>query len=201
VSRAPPRLIAITDPAYAPAVILAQLRAALGAVPPGALSVQVRDFTARPEALARDLRELTRAHGAMLLVNRDVALAVAVGADGVHFGGDPVDAIARAALGEGAWLTVAAHSDEDVRAARRAGADAALVSPIFASPGKGPPRGTDAIARARQIAPDLPLYALGGVDAINAVQCRGAGATGVAAIRSLFEATDPAAAARALCGG
>ncbi len=201
MSRALPRVVAITDPAYAPEVVLAQLGAALAAAAPGSLAVQVRDRTgprARVEALARALRDLTRAHGAMLLVNRDVALAVAIGADGVHFGADPLDRAARVALVPGAWLTVAAHTDEDVRAALAAGADAALVSPIFASPGKGSPRGVAALARARALAPQLPLYALGGVEPANATSCVAAGATGVAVIRALFGAPAPASVARAL---
>ncbi len=203
MNRTPPRLVAITDPAYAPADVIAKLGAALAAVPPGTLAVQLRDRSeagTRPEALARALRELTRAHGAMLFVNRDVALAVAIGADGLHFGGDPLDPSARAALGAGAraWLTVAAHTDDDVGAALRAGADAVFVSPIFASPGKGTPRGVAALARARALAPALALYALGGVDAANVASCVAAGTTGVAVIRALFDAPDAATAAREL---
>lgn len=198
MSRTPPRLIAITDPAYAPEVVLVQLRLALEAAPPGTLAVQLRDRNARPAALGRALRDLTRAHGAMLLVNRDLDLAAAIGADGVHFGSDPLDPRARAVLGAGAWLTVAAHTDGDVLAAVAAGADAALVSPIFASPGKGTPRGTEALARARRLAPNLSLYALGGIDVANAEACHSAGATGIAVIRSLLGASDPAAIARAL---
>ena len=201
MSRTAPRLVVITDPAYAPEVIVRQLRTALEAVPPGTVAVQVRDRAARPEALARALRELTRAHGAMLLVNRDVALAAEVGADGVHFGSDPVDPSARATLGKGAWVTVAAHTEDDVRAAVEAGADAVLVSPIFASPGKGTPRGVAALAEARRIAPNLALFALGGVDGSNAGACLAAGASGVAVIRALLDAHDAAAVARALVDG
>jgi thiamine-phosphate pyrophosphorylase len=198
VSRTPPRLIAITDPAYAPDVVVSQLRRALAALPPGTLAVQLRDRNARPAALGRALRDLTRAHGAMLLVNRDVELAAELGADGVHFGSDPLDPRARAMLGEDAWLSVATHTNDDVTRALHAGADAALVSPIFASPGKESPRGTDALARARLLAPQLSIYALGGVDGTNAAACLAAGATGVAVIRSILEASDPAAVALAL---
>ncbi len=196
--RALPRILVITDPAYAPEFIVAQLRQALFAVPSGTLAVQVRDRGGRPEALARELRVLTRAHGAMLLVNRDVALAVDIGADGVHFGGEAIDPSARAALGRAAFLTVAAHTDDDVRAAISSGADAALVSPIFETPGKGSPRGANAIVRACAVAPSMPIYALGGVDASNVATCLAAGAIGVAVIRSILGAADPAAAARAL---
>ena len=198
MNRALPRILVITDPAYPPEIIVAQLRQALGAAASGTLAVQVRDRGRRPEALARELRALTRAHGAMLLVNRDVALAVEIGADGVHFGGDPIDPSARAALGRAAFLTVAAHTDDDVRAAISSGADAALVSPIFETPGKGSPRGANAIVRARAVAPSMPIYALGGVDASNVAACLAAGANGVAVIRAILGAADAGAAARAL---
>jgi thiamine-phosphate pyrophosphorylase len=105
---------------------------------------------------------------------------------------------ARVALGEAAWITVAALTDLDVRHAAEDGADGALVSPIFATPGKGAPRGLDAIRRARAIAPRLGIHALGGIDPSNVASCLEAGATGVAAIRAIFGVLDPAAAARAL---
>ena len=73
--------------------------------------------------------------GALLVVNGDAGLARDVGADGVHLGGGAGDvgggAVAR---GSPAWVSVAAHSDDDVTAARDGeGADAVLVSPVFAT--------------------------------------------------------------------
>ncbi len=73
-----------------------------------------------------------------------------------------------------------------------------MVSPIFATPNKGAPRGLDAIREARAIAPELFLYALGGVDESNARACIDAGANGVAVVRALFSAPDPEAATVAL---
>jgi len=143
---------------------------------------------------ARILRALLKKQ--LLVINSDVDLAREIGADGVHLPKGGV-AAARAVLPR-AWISLAAHDDDDVRRAVSEGADAALVSPIFATPGKGPPRGLEAIRAARAIAPQLAIYALGGVDESNAAACRAAGATGVAVIRALFDAPDPAAAARAL---
>ncbi|HEY8075187.1 MAG TPA: thiamine phosphate synthase, partial [Labilithrix sp.] len=80
---------------------------------------------------------------------------------------------------------------EDVIAAAREGASAVYVSPIFATPGKGAPRGLDAIRRARELAGDMLVYALGGVDASNAAACITAGADGVALIRAFFDADSP----------
>ena len=99
----------------------------------------------------------------------------------------------RARLGEDALVTTSAHDDEDVRHAVLAGATSVLVSPIFETPGKGGPRGVEALAAARAVvdaarhAPRVWIYALGGVTPASAASCAAAGADGVAAIRALYE--------------
>jgi thiamine-phosphate pyrophosphorylase len=124
--------------------------------------------------------------------------------DGVHLGGERRATLAavRAELGPNVWISVPAHTDQEVDDAVRGGATAAYVSPIFATPGKGPARGLDAIARARARVPAQPgatlLYALGGVDADTAEACVAAGADGVAVIRAFSDAADCALALRAL---
>ena len=95
-------------------------------------------------------------------------------------------------------FSVPVHDADEVRLAVLRRADAALVSPIFETPAKGAPRGLDAIREARALAPDLFLYALGGVDESNARSCIDAGANGVAVIRALSSAADPEAATVAL---
>jgi thiamine-phosphate pyrophosphorylase len=83
-------------------------------------------------------------------------------------------------------LSVAAHDLAGLEIAVRDGATAALVSPIYATPGKGAPRGPAWLAEARARAAHVLVYALGGIDAERAVECAGAGAHGVAAIRSVW---------------
>ena len=64
-----------------------------------------------------------------------------------------------------------------------------------------PPRGVTALARARALAgPYTKVLALGGIDASSAPLCREAGAGGVAVIRALLLAPDPARVAVALRG-
>ena len=71
-----------------------------------------------------------------LIVNDDVALAVAVGAAGVHLGRDDDDvAAARAALGAGAIIGVSCYDSlERARAAAAAGADYVAFGAFFPSP-------------------------------------------------------------------
>jgi thiamine-phosphate pyrophosphorylase len=197
-----PRILLVTDPAYGDTHIERVVQSIGEAIPGGEFAVQLRDKrrgTEAVRALAARLRSLTAAQGVPLLINRDVALAVEVGADGVHLGGDglPGLALARQAFPRG-WISAAAHSDADVLFASDNGLDAVLVSPIYATPGKGPPRGLPALESACACGGPLAIYALGGIDASRVAACAGAGATGVAVLRALLAADDPVAEARAI---
>lgn len=183
--------------------VVAAVAGALGPL----FAVQLRDkgaSLAEQRTRARALRALTRAGGASFIVNGPPELAAEVDADGVHvpgFARDPAAlARARTAVGPSRAIYVPVHTRDEVLLARDAGADAVLVSPIFESPGKGPARGLGALEEAdeaRALAP-LWVYALGGIDASRASACHRAGADGVAIIRALLDAPDPAATARAL---
>jgi len=195
-------LITATDVVPEPE-LLARL-AALAALPPEArarVAVQLRDpeLSSGPLlALGRRLREATAAIGAALVLNDRIDLAILLGADGVHLGRRSVAiADARALLGDRVFISVACHDLDDVARAAATGADAAVLSPIFATPGKGPPLGPGAIIKARTClgvaGRPAALIALGGIDACSAPACLAAGADGVAAIRA-----DPAAVIAAL---
>jgi thiamine-phosphate pyrophosphorylase len=197
-----PLLFLVTDPRYPDADLERVVLEVAGALSRGALGIHLRDKTRvrrelRP--LAARLAALSRAHEALFVVNGDVELATEVGADGVHLGGDaPPIAAAREAFPDG-WISVAAHSDEDVGRAVASGASAVFVSPIFPTPGKGPARGIGVLESAARLARGrLAVYALGGIDVSRARACREAGAEGVAVIRALLEATDPALTAQAI---
>jgi thiamine-phosphate pyrophosphorylase len=202
-----PRLILVTDPAFGDDRIVRCVQQAAGALPRGALCVQLRDKRRGRESLrvfAWALRTVTRACGATLVVNGPPAFARDVGADGVHLatGAGSVAGV-RSAFAR-AWISVAAHSDEDVRRAAAEGADAVVVSPIFASrpPGVGSTvkegRGLDALRSARALAGGLVVFALGGVDRHNARVCGEAGAQGIAVMKALLASDSPGRTARAL---
>src|SRR3989442_432382 len=88
---------------------------------------------------------------------------------------------------------ISAHSAQDVAGASREGADFAVFAPVYDTPGKTA-QGEAALARACRAAP-IPVLALGGVNESNAFRCLEAGARGVACIRSVLGAADPADAA------
>jgi thiamine-phosphate pyrophosphorylase len=177
----------------------AAIAAALAA---GVDAVQLRDRRAAGGALlaaARELGALTRAAGAALLVNDRIDVALAAGAEGVHLPAASVPvAVARGLLGSEPWIGRSTHSTSEAAEAASEGADYVLLGPVFATPSKeryGPPLGLDAIAATRI---PCPLIAIGGIDATVAPAVRAAGAHGVAVIRAILEAEDPARAAQAL---
>jgi thiamine-phosphate pyrophosphorylase len=221
------RIVLVTHPAFGDEPIARCVRKAARALPPGWLCVQLRD-KGRPltslRLFAGQLRRVTREVGAMLVINGDPRLARDVAADGVHLGaGAGTVREARRVCGAGAWVSVAAHTDEDVEAAVADGADGVLVSPVFASRPPTPGakdklgRGLDALRAARAIVgacPGVPpetfhresppaqrrldVYALGGVTAARARACIDAGADGVAVLRELLGSAEPARVARAI---
>jgi thiamine-phosphate pyrophosphorylase len=149
---------------------------------------------------ARGLAAECRAAGALFIVNDDVELALACGADGVHLGRDDMDpASARARLPR-AIIGVSCYSDPGrARSAREAGADYVAVGSMFASATKRSAvrAPLEAIAAAAREG-GLPVAAIGGITPANAESVVRAGADMIAVISALFDAGDVRASARAL---
>ena len=170
----------------------------------GIRAVQLRErecSTRELVLLARVLRELTSRHGAALLVNDRVDVALACDADGVHLPGHSFAvAEARRLLGPRRLIGVSTHAPAEIATAAAAGADFTVFGPIYDTPAKrafGAPLGLTALAAARA-ASQLPLLAIGGIDSGRVGEVRAGGADGVAVIRAVLAADDPAAAARLL---
>lgn len=207
MAAAAPRLYLVTDRhATAGRPLADVVRAALGGLPRearGAVAVSLRAKDLEAKALlglARELRALTREAGARLFVNDRVDVALAAQADGVHLGGRALSPADVARLAPGLAVAVSTHGRAEVDAAARAPNVAfAVFGPIWDTPSKrpyGPPVG---IAALREAALGrLPLLALGGVTATRAPECLAAGAAGIACIRAVLEAPDPAEALRGL---
>jgi thiamine-phosphate pyrophosphorylase len=191
-----PTVVLVTDrAAVPPEELLARVRRAGLSGHGGRLGVMLRDpelSGARLLAWGREVAAAVREAGAQLYVNDRLDVARVLAADGVHLGRRSVTvADARAFLGASVRVSVSAHSVDEVSGAATAGADVVMLSPIFASPGKGTPLGLEALGAARRVlssgaaSGSAPaLVALGGVDAARALACLRAGADGVAAIRA-----------------
>lgn len=186
-----PWVVLVTDRSAVPDDALAARIAAVASFPPEARArfvVMLRDRALSGRELfarAAWLRGLTAPLGVRLCTNDRLDLALAVGADGVHLGRTSVSVLdARGLLGPRALVSVACHDASDLAKAQADGADLALFSPVFDSPGKGPPRGLGALTDAARLHPRLAVIALGGVTLERAPACLAAGAAGVASIRA-----------------
>jgi thiamine-phosphate pyrophosphorylase len=194
-------LYLITDPEASPGPggIARAVRQALAGVPAGRVAVQLRAkqlTEAELLPLARELRAITRDAGVELYLNTHVELAQLTAADGVHLPErGPSPSATRLALPPTMRIGVSCHDATGLSRARREGADFAVLGPIFAVPGKAPPLGIERFAElVRGAGAGLPVYALGGVDVTHVAQLCAAGAHGIALVRAVFTAADPAAA-------
>ncbi len=193
------RLYLVTDRRQAAGGDL--LGAVARALAGGVQAVQLRekDLGARELLeLARRLRELTSRHGARLLINDRVDVALASGADGVHLGVASLPPEeARRILGRGRLIGCSTHGTEQLAAAAAGGADYATFGPVFATPSKahyGPPLGVEALRRACA-STDLPVFGIGGIGRENSGEVVAAGSYGIAAISAVLGTDDPGAAA------
>jgi thiamine-phosphate pyrophosphorylase len=179
----------------------ALLDAVAAAITGGAVMVQFRQKGLAP-AIARSRAErllaVCRGRGVPLVVNDDLELAAAIGADGVHLGReDPAVAEARRRLGPDAIVGASCYDSLALaRAAAAAGASYLAFGSVFASSTK--PQATrvslDTIrAAAREFA--LPICAIGGITAGNAAPVIAAGAGLLAVLSAVFAEPDPRAAA------
>jgi thiamine-phosphate pyrophosphorylase len=161
--------------------------------------VQYRNKTAPAplkRAQAAELLRICHAHGAKLIINDDVWLAVEIGADGAHLGREDLPgggiATARDALGAKRILGISCYDDLDrAEIAVDGGADYIAVGSMFASATK--PQATraslDIVAAAKRRF-KVPVVAIGGITTKNAPQVLAAGADMVAVMSDLFDAMD-----------
>ena len=174
----------------------------------GVKIVQYRNKTA-PQPLRRsqaaELVRICRAEGAKLIVNDDLALALEIGADGVHLGKEDVPggdlAAVRAALGPERILGVSCYNElARAEQAVAAGADYIAFGAVFPSQTK--PAAAQAplslISEAKTRFGDRSaIAAIGGITLANAPEVIAAGADLVAVITDLFDAMDIASRAEA----
>jgi thiamine-phosphate pyrophosphorylase len=170
----------------------------------GANVVQLRKKTmpkGEQYAIALALRRLTLMHDALLIVNDHVDIAIASDADGVHLGQDdlPPSVVRKLPGFEDRLIGRSTHSLEQARTAIAEGADYIAVGPVYPTPTKAgrPAVGTGLVGAVAAIA-DRPFVAVGGIDHDNAPAVVESGARALAVVRAVYDAADPAEAARRL---
>lgn len=193
------RLYAVTPEEPDTEALSRKVRQALAG---GASIVQYRNKSCST-ALRREqgaaLLALCRAVDAPLIVNDDLDLAFAIGADGLHLGLEdiPVSA-ARAKLGDDMLLGASCCDRLELAlAALDAGADYVAFGSAFPSTTKpGATRASLALFCEAKARLNSPIVAIGGITLENAHTLIAAGVDAVAVISALFDAPDIAAAAR-----
>ncbi len=141
------------------------------------------------EAVAAEMARVARARGLVLLIGGDVRLALRVGAAGVHLPERDMARVRRVRALKPGWIvTVAAHSPRALACASAAGADAALLSTVFASNSSsaGAPMGHVRLGLLLHKT-NLPVFALGGVQPRTAGRLIGTGVGGFAAVEAFAD--------------
>ena len=164
----------------------------MGALPPGSAVIYRSQDGAEWRDEVRQLKSLCRNQGFLLIVAGDPLVAHDAGADGLHLSESAARLEGRGRawkMRPGTLLTVAAHSPRAIRMAASLGADAALLSPIYATAShpQAPTVGILKFVHWVRLAP-LPVYALGGINRYNGARRGNSGSAGIAAITGWGEA-------------
>lgn len=187
-----PRLMAVTD--------RAQMRPGYEEALERALSgpfkfVQFREKDLSDEearTLANVAADACKRHNGVLVINDRLQLARELGS-GLHVSEARLEQLPslRRSLGMESLLGISCHSQENAIHAKEFGADYVVFGSVFETPSH-PDIRPAGLATLRQVceAVNIPVYAIGGINADNAKDCFENGAYGIAAIRAAWEHAD-----------
>lgn len=198
------RLIVITDhQRWSEAHTAQRVVAICEGAAPHSVVVQLRDRdldAVERLRLGARLRQITMQHQQRFIVSERVDLAVLLRADGValpeaSFSAEDAYSLLRSKGVVNPWISVAWH---DTTRLPDGAATVCVLSPIAEARKGRPGLGFDQLTQLRSRLPAIQgLFALGGIDANNAVDCLKAGAQGVAVMGAAFD-EEPLALLRAL---
>lgn len=161
----------------------------------GATFLQLREKNLDNEHFleeAKELQALCRRFNVPFIVNDNVDVALAMGADGIHVGqGDMEAGDVRKLLGPDKILGVSAQTVEQAVLAQERGADYLGVGAVFPTGSKD-----DAVdvsyetLKAICEAVSIPVVAIGGISQQNVRELAGSGICGIAVISAIFAQKD-----------
>ena len=194
-------LYAITDRTWVgKQTLMEQIEAALQG---GATILQLREKELAEDAFIEEAKEvlaLCHRYQVPLIINDNLTVAKAVGADGIHVGMEDMDvASIRAQMGPDFIIGATAKTVAQAKAAEAAGADYLGVGAVFPSPTK-----KTAIRITKEQLNEIcgsvsiPAVAIGGIQLENMDELQGAKVHGMAVVSAVFGADDIKAAAKAL---
>ena len=188
-----PRLHLVADERIARLPDLDERTRRVSGVPAIALHARGHSLTGREHL------ELARRFAAVLpqqvFVYDRLDVALAVDAAGVQLSASGLTPRDARRISSRWWIGASVHTLAEASAARDGGADYLLVGPVFATPThpEAPALGLAELTRFAGLG--APVLAIGGISPANARSVMGAGAYGVAVIRAVWDAPDPARAA------
>lgn len=160
----------------------------------GVQILQYRDKSKDPAkryAEAMQLKALCTTYDTLLIINDDVHLAQAVGADGVHLGvSDEKISIARKILGQEKIIGLSCYNAlENAEKAIQAGADYIAFGSLFPSQTKpdAAQASLDLFHQIKKQYPHIPTVGIGGITFLNYEQVKQAGADAIAMISALYD--------------
>ncbi|HTM20429.1 MAG TPA: thiamine phosphate synthase, partial [Kofleriaceae bacterium] len=158
-------------------------------------------YYAPSAAAARMARAVTSRHGARLVIDDRIDVALAVGADGVHLGQTDVPLADARRIAGRLLIGISTHDVDQVRAAVAGGADYLGFGPVYATASKvnpDPVQGIAGLRAAVAAAGAVPIVAIGGITVERAAEVAATGAAAACVIAAVNRAADPAAAGRAI---
>ena len=199
------RFYFITDYAAPQFSALEQVRAALAG---GATFIQYRNKAFVPEAFDEVVQicRLCKSNGVPFVVNDDIVLAKAVGANGVHVGqDDDAPRVARNIMGPDAVIGVSVSTPDELAGTDLSPCDYIGTGPVFFTGTKPDAKTVIGLTGLKTMCgkSPAPVVAIGGIDAANAGDCLAVGAAGIAVISTVSRADNPHARAlelAAICG-
>jgi thiamine-phosphate pyrophosphorylase len=166
----------------------------------GASFIQLREKHANPRDFYDEAAEairIAKPHGAKIIINDRVDIALTLKADGVHLGQDDMPPQeARKILGDDAIIGFSTHTFAQARAALDYPVDYIAFGPIFASNTKEDTATVQGLSRLREVrrmVGDLPLVAIGGINENNmrfVIECGAASVAMIGAVLSKAENID-----------
>lgn len=173
------------------------------AITGGASFVQLREKNLNYGEFKREaleIQSLCKKYNVPFVINDNVELSTEINADGVHVGQDDMEAgNVRALIGRDKILGVSVRTPEQALLAEKKGADYLGAGAVFHTGSK-----SDAVdishETLREIcrAVNIPVVAIGGINAKNIRELSGSGIKGIAVISAIFAADDIEAASREL---
>ena len=182
-------LYAVTDRAWTgEKTLLEQVKEALDG---GITFLQLREKELGEEEFLReaeDMKTLAAAYHVPFIINDNVELALAIGADGVHVGQEDMEAgKVREKLGPDKIIGVSAHSVGEAVKAEKSGADYLGAGAVFSTSTKGD-AGALSMETLKAICSSvsIPVVAIGGIKEENILSLKGTGVAGAAIVSGIF---------------